>query len=443
MRYILENDTLRVEIESFGAEIKSVKRKADGREYMWCGDPEYWGRTSPVLFPFVGAPKNKEYRYEGRTYPMGQHGFARDMEFALEAQEGKSIWFVLSSTEETYAKYPFRFRLHIGYMLDENEVSVHWKVDNTDEKPMYFSIGAHPAFLCPINGEQDKTGYRLRFGNLTDRLHHHGNTPDGMAVMTDEELELEDGEAVITPGFFDKCTYMVEGAQTGEVSILDRDGEAYVTVRFDAPLFALWSPEGKEAPFLCIEPWYGRCDAVDFEGSLAERPWLAVADSRRLFAVSGFGTAVSGGKLQIPSGRGNPAPVHGILQGSAGCSICGAFTDLVGSFPAGCGSLLFSGVSEYLSEHTGRLKKCGRRTDRDGRSVSSAVCHPLFLYLPSGIKAIPAQRISIIPGNELEIRSGSGSDRYAVAFHRRSTVSGEDLPRYGGSVCLDGSDHCA
>ena len=81
---------------------------------------------------------------------MGQHGFARDMEFTLEAQEGKSIWFVLSSTEETYVKYPFRFRLHIGYMLDENEVSVHWKVDNTDEKPMYFSIGAHPAFLCPI-----------------------------------------------------------------------------------------------------------------------------------------------------------------------------------------------------------------------------------------------------------------------------------------------------
>ena len=96
---------------------------------------------------------------------------------------------------------------------------------------------------------------------------------DRIRSMTDEELELEDGEAVITPGFFDKCTYMVEGAQTGEVSILDRDGEAYVTVRFDAPLFALWSPEGKEAPFLCIEPWYGRCDAVDFEGSLAERPY--------------------------------------------------------------------------------------------------------------------------------------------------------------------------
>lgn len=81
MRYTLENENLKVEIDSFGAEIKSVKRKSDNFEYMWCGDKKYWGRTSPVLFPFVGAPKNKEYRYDGKTYTMGQHGFARDMEF--------------------------------------------------------------------------------------------------------------------------------------------------------------------------------------------------------------------------------------------------------------------------------------------------------------------------------------------------------------------------
>lgn len=273
MRYTLENETLKVEIDSFGAEIKSIRKVSDDREYMWCGDPKYWGRTSPVLFPFVGAPRNKEYRYEGKTYAMGQHGFARDMEFELELSELGSIWFVLSSTEETYAKYPFHFKLHIGYALRENEVRVLWKVENTDSRPMYFSIGAHPAFLCPIHGEGDKLGYGLKFGGLTDELHHHGNTPEGMAVMEDEVLALTDGAVRFTPGFFDKCTYMVEGAQTGEVSLLDRDGEAYVTVRFDAPLFAVWSPEGKDAPFVCIEPWYGRCDAVDFEGSLAERAY--------------------------------------------------------------------------------------------------------------------------------------------------------------------------
>lgn len=284
MRYTLENEVLKVEIDSFGAEIRSVRRKSDAREYMWQADPKYWGRTSPVLFPFVGAPKNKEYTYEGQTYSMGQHGFARDMEFVCEEIDGgsrpqactrgeNSIWFVLTSNETTQEKYPFEFRLHIGYELRINEVKVHWRVENTDNKPIYFSIGAHPAFVCPINGEADKTGYGLRFRGLTDTLHHHGNTPDGLAVMEDEVLELTDGSVKFTPDFFDKCTYMVEHNQTHAVELFDREGNTYVTIDFDAPLFAVWSPEGKNAPFVCIEPWYGRCDAVDFSGSIAERAY--------------------------------------------------------------------------------------------------------------------------------------------------------------------------
>ena len=147
---------------------------------------------------------------------------------------------------------------------------------------MYFSIGAHPAFRCPIRGEVDKTGYGLHFEGLKE-LHHHGNTPDGMAVMEDEVLPLTDGNVFFKPGFFDKCTYMVEGKQTGEVSLLDTDGKPYVTVSFDAPLFAVWSPEKKDAPFVCIEPWYGRCDAVDFAGDLKERDY-----EQTLAAGAGF-----------------------------------------------------------------------------------------------------------------------------------------------------------
>ena len=176
MRYTLENENLKVEIDSFGAEIKSVKRKSDNFEYMWCGDKKYWGRTSPVLFPFVGAPKNKEYRYDGKTYTMGQHGFARDMEFTLEAQTEENISFVLTDTAETCEKYPFHFALHIGYELCKNEVKVNWTVENTDTKELYFSIGAHPAFNCPVHGEENKTGYGLKFGGLADTIHHHGNT---------------------------------------------------------------------------------------------------------------------------------------------------------------------------------------------------------------------------------------------------------------------------
>lgn len=286
MRYILENDNLRAEIDSLGAELKSVIRKPENKEYMWHGDPKYWGRTSPVLFPFVGSVRNKEYRYAGKTYPMGQHGFARDMEFTCEPREKeKCIWFVLASTDETYAKYPFSFRLHIGYELEENRIKVLWRVENTDDKPMYFSIGAHPAFLCPVNGEADKAGYGMKFGGLTDTLHHHGNTADGLAVMQDEILPLENGTVVFTPGFFDKCTYMVEGKQTGEVSLLDLDGKPYVTVCFDTPLFAVWSPEGKNAPFVCIEPWYGRCDEEGFEGTLGERAYENILAGGGSFAA--------------------------------------------------------------------------------------------------------------------------------------------------------------
>lgn len=293
MRYILENDVLRAEIESFGAELKSVKSKATGQEYMWYADAKFWGRTSPVLFPFVGSIMNKEFRYDGKTYPMGQHGFARDMEFSLISQDADSIWFSLLSTEETLAKYPFAFELKIGYRLQAEELEVLWEVKNpgqqtapNTDQPLYFSIGAHPAFICPIHGEDSKAGYQLFFEGL-DEVHHHGNLTDtGMALREDLVIPLKDHRATITPDFFDRCTIMVEGKQTGCVGIEDPSGKRFITMRFDTPLFAIWSPEGKNAPFLCIEPWFGRCDAVDFSGTLEEREYTNVLGENEVFHTS-------------------------------------------------------------------------------------------------------------------------------------------------------------
>lgn len=273
MRYVMENDQLRLEADSFGAEIKSIKSKAAGQEYMWCGDKRFWGRTSPVLFPFVGSLKEKEYVYQGRRYPMGQHGFARDMEHQLISSSDTELWFMLCSSDETMVKYPFPFELQIGYELKDNQVRVMWRVKNTGEERMYFSIGAHPAFNCPIHGEADKSGYGIYFGGV-EEIRHHGNTIDtGLAVKEDLVLPLKNGLVDITSDFFDRCTYMIEGNQTGEAALVDPDGRHYVTVRFDTPLFAVWSPEKKNAPFVCIEPWYGRCDGTDFEGTLEEREY--------------------------------------------------------------------------------------------------------------------------------------------------------------------------
>lgn len=287
MRYVIENDILRAEIDSFGAELKSVRRKENDREYMWYADKKYWGRTSPVLFPFVGSLKNKEYIYQGQHYPMGQHGFARDMEHTLTSQTDHEIWFELVSTQETLAKYPFAFILRIGYALDGAELKVMWKVENPADQTMYFSIGAHPAFLCLVHGESSKAGYRLYFGGV-DEIHHHGNTVDtGLAIKTEDiVIPLADHRVSITEDFFDRCTYMIEGAQTGEVGLEDPEGNRIITMTFDTPLFAIWSPEGKNAPFLCIEPWYGRCDATDFDGTLEERDYTNVLKAGETFSAA-------------------------------------------------------------------------------------------------------------------------------------------------------------
>lgn len=283
MRYFLENDILKVELESFGAEVKSIIRKSNNREYMWYGNPKFWGRTSPVLFPFVGSLKEKKYSWQGKEYPMGQHGFARDMEFEKESQTENAIWFVLRSNEATLSKYPFAFVLHIGYELQGESVKVLWKVENPGEETMYFSIGAHPAFLCPVHGEEKKTGYNLAFKGLKE-LHHHGNdVASGMALREDLVIPLTDEKMTITDTLFDRCTIMVEGKQTNCVSLMDPMGQKIVSLDFDMPLFAIWSPEGKNAPFLCIEPWCGRCDSADFEGELQDREYTNILEPMAVF----------------------------------------------------------------------------------------------------------------------------------------------------------------
>ena len=155
--YVLQNEELKVSVASAGAELKSALDQKTGREYLWNADPAYWNRTSPVLFPVVGSYKDKTSYYDGKAYTMGQHGFARDMEFTLESSSDTEIWFVLRADETTYEKYPFDFELHCGYSLQGRSILVMWKVVNPTDGKIWFSIGAHPAFNCAMEG------WKLRF----------------------------------------------------------------------------------------------------------------------------------------------------------------------------------------------------------------------------------------------------------------------------------------
>ena len=270
----LQNEILTVEISEHGAELQSIRNAA--AEYLWQGDPAYWGRRSPVLFPIVGSVWEKRYRVAGQEFELGQHGFARDMDFVLVSQTENEVRYRLESSEETLAKYPYPFVLEIAYKLHGNKVDVIWDVTNPSDEQIYFQIGAHPAFNYPdYSLEKAERGF-LSFGK-TDTLECIRIKEKGCVdAETKYPLELPaDGLLPIAADTFDAIdTIMLQDSQIDQVAMYRADRTPWLKVTFDAPVVGIWSPPGKVAPFICLEPWYGRCDRAGYEGDYREKDWM-------------------------------------------------------------------------------------------------------------------------------------------------------------------------
>lgn len=269
----LQNSKLTICVKEHGAELASI-RTAE-REYLWQADPEFWARHSPVLFPIVGNVYDKTFRYNGTAYPMGQHGFARDCDFEVVSHTDDEVWMRLCSNDETRAKFPADFCLEIGYHLHGKKVDVMWRVTNPSAtEDLYFQIGAHPAFYWPTHPEGDARGY-FAFdaeGTLTSR-HLIGKgcvDPEGTFPV---ELDAEGMYPLAADTFDDFDTIILENGQTHRVTLCDVERRPLLTVHFEHPVVGLWSPPGRRAPFVCIEPWYGRCDRYGFEGEFEDRDW--------------------------------------------------------------------------------------------------------------------------------------------------------------------------
>lgn len=283
MIYTLQNKKLTIRIDSFGAELKSIKDNQSGREYMWSGDKKYWGKTSPILFPFVGSLKNGEYSYRGEKYKIGRHGFAREMEFQFVSQDDCSIVFALEDNEETKKKYPFCFRLEIEYEINEKNVRVKWRVMNKDNKTMYFSIGGHPAFACPMTEGFKRTDCFIKFEGVDGISTTLLEMESGLITGESKKYPLESELLSIHETLFDHDALIIENHQTHQVSLCDENKKPYITVKFDAPLFGVWSVPDSNASYVCIEPWYGRCDSKTFDGELQDRDWTNSIDVGEVF----------------------------------------------------------------------------------------------------------------------------------------------------------------
>lgn len=281
----LSNSVLTVQIAGHGAELQSIKK--DGKEYLWQGDAKFWGRRSPVLFPTVGRVWNNKYRHAGNTYEIGQHGFARDMDFKLTYKEDEGAVYWLESTPDTLGKFPFPFRLLVGYLLDENKITVKWRVENLGAMDMYFQIGAHPAFYFPeFDATTEDRGF-FAFDRMSD-LEYIVPIEKGCVSPERHVLKLnKEGLMPIDIHTFDCDTYIFDNKQLKKVTLLDKEKKPYVSLEFDSPLVALWSPTKAhpDCPFVCIEPWYGRCDSVGYSGELKDREWIQKLEPKETFDV--------------------------------------------------------------------------------------------------------------------------------------------------------------
>ena len=269
----LSNSELTIRMSSHGAELCSICFR--GREYLWQADPAYWKRHSPVLFPIVGSVWEGKYRHEGQTFELSQHGFARDMDFRLYSESPDEVHYRLEDSEETRAKYPFPFLLDIGYRIHGNCIDVLWEVSNPGDRPMHFQIGAHPAFYFPdYEPAAESRGY-FGFGAAKD-LQYILISEKGCAdVERSYPLPLDkDGLLPLDVHTFDHDALILEDSQVKEVTLYDTKRRPCLRLCFDAPLVGLWSPPGKNAPFVCIEPWYGRCDRAHYSGECKDRDWM-------------------------------------------------------------------------------------------------------------------------------------------------------------------------
>lgn len=266
---LISNKNLSVTLDPQGAELQSIISNETGLEYLWNGDPAFWNRKSPVLFPVVGGLLNNTYSYNGQTYTLGRHGFAREQAFTVTAQNSDQATFQLRDNEATREVYPFHFIFTIDYRLQEDSLQVTYRIENSDQKDLLFSVGAHPAFKVPLVPGTTYEDYYLFF----DKEENTGIWP----VTASGDIEVSPvpflDHTQILPlrkSLFYTDALVFKELRSTAISIKSERTQHGISVAFEGfPYMGIWA--AKDADFVCIEPWCGLGDNLAATGELADK----------------------------------------------------------------------------------------------------------------------------------------------------------------------------
>jgi galactose mutarotase-like enzyme len=262
MQYAIENDHLKITVKQTGAELCQIQSTVTGKDFMWNADPNVWSSYAPVLFPVIGAIKNGFVKYNGQEYAVPRHGIVRNnSNVVLVSQSTDSLTFGLTYSDETLAIYPFRFEFQITYKLEGNKVVVSHHVINHGSDEMLFSLGAHPAFKCPLHDDETYEDYYLEFeaveNDATWLLEK-----DGLVGKQTKPILEHTNVMHLNAHLFDNDALIFKHLISKQVSLRSTKSGQVITVQYeDFPYLGIWAkPNGH---FVCIEPWLGIADSAD------------------------------------------------------------------------------------------------------------------------------------------------------------------------------------
>lgn len=275
MTTTISNAYITAKINSKGAELFSLQSNNNIKEYIWEGNPAFWGKHSPILFPIVGTLKSNTYKVNNFDYQLPRHGFARDMNFELIDKKGDSVTFSIQSSAETLKVYPFDFELQIQYSLDEKKLNIAYKIINKNQSQLPFSIGAHPAFALDGNFEE----YELKFEKKEALVYNL--LEDDLISNKTQILETKNNLVKLNYALFENDALIFKNLQSRNLTILKNE-IPFLKVHYQGfPHLGIWTK--KDAPFLCIEPWYGYSDTDDSTGDFFEKEGIQIIETDEIF----------------------------------------------------------------------------------------------------------------------------------------------------------------
>lgn len=270
MEYKISSGKYTATITSVGAELISFKE--GDKEYIWTGDPVYWNGHNPNLFPVIGRMKGGKVSVNGVEYEMANHGFARRRDYTLVSQTEDSVSLAINENEDTLKVYPFRFTFTVTHRVFEGGFETVYTVKNNDTEKLYCNIGGHPGINLPALGAETVEGCKLIFDSVENPIVWYGD--ENLFVRDDfVRTDILNGTDTIdcTQEMFAGDALMIGNLKSTKVRLVTPAGLGVEMDYSGYPVMAFWTPPAKNAPFICLEPWYG-LPANTFEsGELSEK----------------------------------------------------------------------------------------------------------------------------------------------------------------------------